>query len=245
MMKTRLCPLTFRSLNGLLGALILASAVPAAPRPLELGDYDRMQAVADPVCSADGRWVLYTVQSVDVEADEQRSGVWMVSTQAHPEPLRVSAPDRSAQSPRFSPDGRYVSFLATRANEDKAQLLLLDRRGGEAQPLTAIKGSVREYDWAPDGRHLVLSIARQASEGEAAHPGRPAPIVIDSLHFKEDQLGYLTGADRPRLYLYDLESGRLDALTTERDVEDSLPTFSSDGGLIAFVRERGDAARTG
>jgi len=235
-----------RSLRGplqcLFGALILASPAVAAPRPLALEDYARMQAIAEPACSPDGRWVTYTVQSVDTEADEQRSRVWMVGMEGG-EPLPLTAPERSAYAPRFSPDGRYVSFLATQGNEDKAQLFLLDRRGGEAQALAGIAGSIHDYAWSPDGRRLVLSIARDPQEG-AAHGKAPAPIVIDALHFKEDRVGYLGEADRPQLYLYDLAARRLDALTTDRRWKDELPVFAPDGGAIAYISGHGDPDRT-
>ena len=68
-----------------------------------------MQIVADPACSADGRWVAYTVDSVDTQADEHRSRVWMVSTDGT-QPLQLTASERSAEKPRFSPDGLYLSF---------------------------------------------------------------------------------------------------------------------------------------
>ena len=80
--------------------------------------------------------------------------------------LRLTAAgEESASDPKFSPDGRYVSFLSARKDDGKSQLYLLDRRGGEAQLLEGIAGDVAEYAWSPDGAQLVISMSeRRESE---------------------------------------------------------------------------------
>ncbi len=231
----------------LLAILALTNVAITAGRPLKAEDFDRMQAVADPACSADGRWIAYTVNSVDTEADEHRSRVWMVSADGTQQ-LPLSAPERSAEKPRFSPDGRYVSFLATTGTDDNTELYLLDRRGGEARRVGSLPGSVQDYDWSPDGRRLVLSITRDraAAHDDTAHGKAEPPIVINGLHFKEDGTGYVTEADFAQLYLLDVESAHLEALTTDRRFEDQLPVFSPDGSTVAYVSDHnGDPDRTG
>lgn len=247
---------TRRALVSVLPCLALMGVAAAAQRPLKVEDFDRMQAVADPACSADGRWVAYTVDSVDTGADEHRSRVWIASTDGM-EQRPLTAPERSAEKPRFSPDGRYVSFLATQSGDEKSELYLLDRRGGEAQRVGPLPGSVQDYDWSPDGRRLVLSMTRdkavsdEAMHTESAHEDAPhakaeSPIVINNLHFKEDGIGYVTEADFPQLYLLEIGSGRLEALTTDRRFEDQLPVFSPDGSGVAYISDQhGDPYRTG
>ena len=244
-----------RTLGCLLPALTLAGLAAAAPRALRVEDYDRMQAVADPTCSADGHWIAYTVDSVDTSADEHRSRIWMVSSDGGQQ-LALTAPEHTAEKPRFSPDGRYVSYLATQGEGDKRELYLLDRRGGEAQRVSSLPGSVEDYDWSPDGRRLVLSMAREkapseatpggAERDDASHGKAAPPIVIDTLHFKEDGTGYVTSADFPQLYLLEVASGHLQALTTDRQFQDQLPVFSPDGSTIAYISDHhGDPDRTG
>lgn len=249
------CSSTVRRLGCLLPAMALIGVATAAQRPLKVEDFDRMQVVADPTCSADGRSVAYTVERVDAQADERRSSVWMVSVDGTQQ-LQLTAPERSAEKPRFSPDGRYLSFLATQGAEEKSGLYLLDRRGGEARRVGSLPGSVEDYDWSPDGRHLVLSMSREQAVSDATHadatpedapPSKTkAPIVINSLHFKEDGTGYVTEADFPQLYLLEVSSGRVEALTTDRRFEDQRPVFSPDGSLVAYVSDhQGDPARSG
>jgi dipeptidyl aminopeptidase/acylaminoacyl peptidase len=223
--------------------LFAICAVGAPKRALEVDDFDRLLAVDNLACSRDGRWIAYTVEGSDLEVDERRSSVWMADFDGTTD-LRLTAGGDSVSSPQFSPDGRYVSFLSARAADGRTQLYLLDRRGGEAQPLSGAAGDVADYAWSPEGGRLVISMAAGADESDKAKS--PAPMVIDRLHFKEDRTGYLTAADRTQLYLYDLAAKKLTPLTTDRDVDDTAPVFSPDGKSIAFISNRStDADRSG
>ena len=176
-----------------------AGAAGASKRALDASDFERLLSVEGVACSADGSWIAYTVEGSDLESDERKSSVWMTDFEGGTD-LRLTAAGESASDPTFSPDGRYVSFLSERKDDTKS-LHLLDRRGGEAQPLEAIAGDVGEYAWSPDGARLVISMSEDA-KGEAGKSARP--IVIDRLHFKQDRDGYLTAADRTQLYLFDI-----------------------------------------
>ena len=223
----------------------VAGSAPAAPprRALELADFARMLDVDELSCSRDGRWILYTVEGADRGADERRSALWMVNWEGT-ENLRLSAPSESASGGKFSPDGRRIAFLSARGAEGRSQLFLLDRRGGEAEALTAVTGDIGEYDWSPDGARIVLSM--EPVDGAVPGAKAPKPIVIDRLHFKQDKKGYLTAADRAQLYLLDVASKKLDVLTTDARYDDTLPTWSPDGKTIAFLSNHGaDADASG
>jgi len=86
--------------------------------------------------------------------------------------------------------------------------MLLDRRGGDARPLTNVSGDIGEYAWSRTAGRLAL--AMDQTDGTLKSP---KPIVIDAMHFKHDEDGYLGGARTRHLYLLDVESKRVDALT--------------------------------
>ena len=228
-----------------LAALALCSlgASGAAKRPLKIEDFDRLAAVDGLACSNDGRQIAYTVEQSDLDSDERKTSIWQVGFDGS-EPVRLTAPAESASNPKFSPDGRYLSFLAARAGDSKPQIYLLDRRGGEPQAITETSGEIGDYAWSPDGRQLVISqSAAQSGHGQSK---TPPPIVIDRLHFKQDVAGYLTAKDHTRLYVLDVAARELTALTTDEHADDTLPTWSPDGKSIAFFSTRGlDADRTG
>ncbi len=85
--------------------------------------------------SPDGAWVAYVLTTNDREADEARSAIWMVSWDGS-QHLALTAAAEGTSKTRWSPDGRYLAFMATPAGSDKAQIMLLDRRGGDARQLT-------------------------------------------------------------------------------------------------------------
>ena len=210
-------------------------------RPIGIDDIYRMQQVGNPQVSPDGKWIAYTVTSVDRTADKRLTAVWMVNWEGT-QNLRLTHGTESASSPRWSPDGKYLSFLAAKAGNDKSQIWLLDRRGGEAWPLTDVKEDIGGYAWSPDGKRLVVEMSSGDDE-ETPGPAKnvesktkaPKPIVIDRYHFKEDVEGYLTAASRSQLYLFDLGSKKLKPLTTEKNYDDSAAVWSPDGTRIAYI----------
>lgn len=227
-------------------ALVAAAAVHAAGRLLTPDDFYRIQEVHEPQVSPDGLQVAYLVSHNDRDADERRTTLWMVGWDSG-DAIQLTRDTRDVSAPRFSPDGRYLSFLSTPAGSEQGQLMLLDRRGGEPHQLTHVAGEISSYAWSPDGQRLVVAMhkdADAAGEGEKGEnvksKARP-PIVIDGRHFKEDTEGYLTAASLHHLYLVDATNGKLSELTHETGHNDELPQWSPDGSLIAFVRteERG------
>src|SRR5262249_17533181 len=104
-------------------------------RPIALDDLAKMRAVGDPQVSPDGKWVAYTVGSVDVEKDKRDTDIWMVSWDGAEQIRLTSTTDSSESSPRWSPDNKYLAFLTTRGDESQkkqgAQVWLLNRSGGE------------------------------------------------------------------------------------------------------------------
>ena len=196
-----------------------------AARPLSPDDWYRFQDVSDVRMAPDGAAIAYLVTSYDKESDQSRSALWTADWSGR-EPVQLTRGE-SVSQPRFSPDGRYLSFLSARPAGGTTQLWVLDRRGGEARAVTHVSGEIVGYEWSPDGRRAVLVM-------HATEPG-PRPLVIDAYHFKQDRRGYLTAGARSHLYLLDLESGSCEALTADPAREDSLPAFSPDGRTIAYV----------
>jgi len=236
---------------------LLAAAGGEAPRPFSAADLLAVRTVSDPQISPDGAWVAYVVATSDLEEDRSASDLWMVSFDGMRTVQLTYTEEESESSPRWSPDDRYLAFLAARGGEDaKEQVWLLDRAGGEARRLTDLPGGVVDFSWSPDGRRLAL-VASDPDPEEAgeAEPGEgkaeapegakektPSPIVIDRYQFKEDVTGYLRHL-RDHLYLVDVESGEAELLTPG-DYDEHSPVWSPDGRQIAFASKReGDPDR--
>jgi dipeptidyl aminopeptidase/acylaminoacyl peptidase len=204
----------------------------------------RVRTVGNMQIAPDGEWVLYSVSQLDSVRDRSESDLYLTRWDGS-RTLRLTYSPESEGSPRFSPDGKYISYTSSRGipSARGAQVFLLDRGGGEAQKLTDVNGGVSGYEWSPDSKRLVLTVRDPDPDTDrppAADTTRPrpaSPIVIDRYQFKQDGQGYL-GNRRTHLFIFDVESRKIDQLTTGKFTE-SNPSWSPDGQWIAFVSERG------
>jgi len=222
----------------ILFALLLAGAETHAVaeeadtlRPLQIDDYFSLKNVGNPRVSPDGEWVAYTVMTRDLEKDSSETRVWMIPTSGG-EAIPMTGKGNSAWQPRWSPDGKYLSFLSVREGGagSGAQVFTLDLRGGEGVQLTSVEQGVEGYEWSPNGKRLVLSI-RDQDTNEA-----PGPWVVDRLQIKDDYVGYLNRL-RSHLYIFDVDTGAT-VQVTSGDYEDYAPAWSPDGSTIAFTSNR-------
>ena len=227
----------------LLLGLLTSVAAQAPRRPIQVADLDAFRDVRDLAIAPDGAWVAYTVGFADTTRDKDDADVWMTNW-AGTEHVRLTAsPDRESQ-PRFSPDGKWLAFLSSRAvgTDDKAsggQVWLLSRLGGEARRLTTRKGGVSDFQWSPDSTKLVLVGDDPDPEADKADDDKTPkkPIVIDRYNFKQDDGGYLDHR-RSHLYLLTVATSAIETLTSG-DFDDQQPAWSPDGTRLAFTSGRG------
>lgn len=215
----------------LLVQALTAPAQSPTKRKLRPSDVYRIKSIGDVRVSPDAKWVSYILTTVDSAKDKRNSHLWMMSLDGQQSIQLTHGPD-GVSSPRWSPDGKYISFSSSRQGKN-SQVWLLDRRGGEARKLTNIKADLGEYVWSPDGSRLAMVIQ---DPPDTSKTKTQKPYVIDRFQFKQDVQGYLMNR-KSHLYVFDVAKEKLDTLTRGNYNEGS-PVWSPDSKQIAFVSNR-------
>jgi len=208
---------------------------PPAKRPIRPADLYRLPSVSDPQPSPDGKWISYTLTTIDSLKDSRNADVWMISIDGSQDIQLTNSPDGESRA-RWSPDGRYLSFLSSRQESKGSQVWLMDRRGGEGRRLTEIKGGINDYAWSPDAKKLLLTLTDPDPE-DTGKIKTTKPYVIDRYQYKQDVEGYRYKKAHTHLYLFDITTKKLDTLTKGIYDEESA-VWSPDGASIAFVSNR-------
>lgn len=201
-------------------------------RSIRPEDVWRSYSVSSPKISPDGQWILYNHSKVDSIKDGYDGKLYMMSIDGN-ENIQLTEQTKGVGQPSWSPDNKYISFLSKgKTEESSAQIFLMNRKGGEPIQLTKIKGEISSYRWFPDGKSILMEIL-DPSTADTAKTKIRKPYEIRRYAFKNDSEGYLDER-KTHLYLFDIESKKLDTLT--RGVfNESGAAISDDGKKIAYV----------
>ena len=105
-----------------------------------------------------------------------------------------------------------------------------------------MKGHLGAYAWSPDGKKLLLTIRadddadKDAKEdkktrGREAEADRHRPLPLQAGHPGISD----SGTNRALLYLYDVDTQKLDKLTNDSTHDEGNAVWSPDGSKIAYV----------
>jgi dipeptidyl aminopeptidase/acylaminoacyl peptidase len=188
----------------------------------------KVRAVGSPQVSPDGRRVVYTVNETVMAPDKSEfvTQIWIATTDGK-ENYQVTFGDKSSTNPKWSPDGTAIAFTSNRAN-NRNGLYLLRLSGGEAEPISDVKGSVGNFEWSPDGRTIAFMMSDfKSPEEEANDKGR------------NDFRWYEENHKLSRIYITPVAkdaSGKREAKKVV-DVPRQISSFdfSPDGNRIAFT----------
>lgn len=216
----------------------------AEARVTTVDDLYSFHVPADPQISPDGRRVVYTVQRVERETEKKYTNLWLVDAEGDGRPRQFTWGKQSDSQPRWSPDGRTIAFLSNRGNEEQSQLYLIAVDGGEARPLTELKGFFGGYEWSPDGSKFVVQFRQKDADAlEREKDENKKKLGVSYRHitrtdYKFDGVGYLP-KERWHIWVVDAESGEATQLT-EGDKDETEPHWSPDGRTILFNSNRSD-----
>jgi len=209
-------------------ALLLAlPATPAAaqeaPRAMTVVDLIDLPSIGDPQLSPDGGQIVFTRSETDWDGNRTVSHVWRVDADGTDQ-LQLTRGENGESSPRWSPDGARIAFLADRSADQPRQIWLLRNTGGEAEPLTKHDTSVGDIQWSPDGTWIYFTASEPKSEEQKAREKA-----------KDDVFAYDENYQQDHLWRVRVATGEEERLT-EGDFSVIGYTLSRDGTMIAHHR---------
>ncbi|GHO45534.1 alpha/beta hydrolase family protein [Ktedonospora formicarum] len=220
------------------------------PRPITIEDLYSMQFLDRPRVSPNGKRIAYVVTRIDGKKHAYRSSIW-VSPVSGGEARRFTQESEMTGDPAWSPDGRWLAFVAKREGgspdtgekeqkklgKGKPQIWIMPSDGGEARQLTFMEHGASSPVWSPDSQKLLFS-AQVGPAAKETEEGKPLPKVhvIDQLWYRLDGVGFIYD-HRSHLFQTTPEGGESQQLT-DGDWNDSSAAWSPDGRHITFISDR-------
>jgi dipeptidyl aminopeptidase/acylaminoacyl peptidase len=220
---------------GLLALPLSSIAATRAPA-FQLSDLQKIVRLGEPQISPDGKRIAVIVSTPDFKTDKSQQEIDLVDV-ASGARRTLTWKREGLSSPRWSPDGNRLAFIAKDAQSKQGQLYVMPMDGGDAIRITEAKQGVDSFRWSPDGKQLAFISADEAANAKAIKAHDDAFQVTDN-HF-------LTRAalTPTHLWLVSSAGGAAKRLTEgsfslQTDQQDSAPepAWSKDGRSIAFTR---------
>ena len=146
----------------ILGSLaFIAFALPAlaqAKHPFTFEDMMKLKRVGEPEVSPDGKWVVFSVVDVNLEANTKTPHIWIVPLAGGQE--REIIADQDADRPRWAPDGMRFAFISTKEGGSQIWVADFDRAAGSVtgtHKLTSIATEAGGELWSPDGKNIIFT----------------------------------------------------------------------------------------
>ena len=205
-------------------------------------DMFALQQAGDLQVSPDGKRIAYVRTGYDIMTDKARRSVWVVDVATGVQQPLVAS---SASSPRWSPDGDRVAYVASE-DGGKPQLFVRWLGSGASARITGLPESPSALAWSPDGRSIAFSmftpedpasLGAPMKKPEGAKWAEPLKL-IDRVHYREDGEGYLRpGYDH--VFVVSADGGAPRQLTFGRFDEGGALSWTPDGRYVLVSSDHG------
>ena len=167
--------------------LFAATAGAQGKRPMTLVELLEVPQLSEPRISPDGRQLLYELAEADWKANRRVSHIWRIDSDGSGQ-VQLTNGEQGEQSPRWSPDGTRVAFVAERGDIEEEQIYLISNEVGEAVALTDHPTSVSDITWAPDGGSIYFLAEEPLSEEEKRRKEAKDDVFAYDEDYKQQHL---------------------------------------------------------
>lgn len=224
----------------------------ATRRPLRPDDLFNIAMLGDVAVSPDGGAICFVQTKMDRESNAYLSDLWIVpSAGMVGEATQFTHGPRTVAQPRWSPNGRWLAFLADRAHKGRKQLWIIPTSGvvGEARALTDDDNGLSDFVWSSDSTRIAFVRGEKFEAGNAGtlatgdatdDEGRVTDdvITVTRIRYKGDGTGF-TNARCNHLWTVNLEGQ--ETRLTEGDHNNTAPAWSPDCQSLVFASKRDTA----
>jgi len=127
------------------------------PKRFDLDDFSRVARVADPQIAPDGRSIAVVISRANLDENRYEPELTLVEIATGARKSLVSG-QLGVTSPRWSPDGNRIAFLANGATPTTSlQVYIVPSSGGSPQALTSTTRGVQQLAWSPDSRTIAYA----------------------------------------------------------------------------------------
>lgn len=203
-------------------------------------DIGRLVGVSDPRVSPDGAHVAFVVTRVDLPGNRYRSAVWVAPADGSAPARPLTADDRRASSPRWSPDGTRLAVTTSPDDGDAALEVVPFGAPGETYRVCSRDEGIRDVAWSPDGSRLAfVSRVRAPRYAQGDDDRARPPRRIDRLVTRLDDVGWTI--DRPAgLFAVRADGTGDPVLLLAGPPDHGGAAWSPDGNTLATSAARGE-----
>ncbi len=133
-------------------------AVAQAKHPFTFEDMMKLKRVGEPEVSPDGKWVIFSVVDVNLEANTKTPHIWIVPTAGGQEKEIIA--DQDADRPRWAPDGKAFAFISNKDRGSQVWIARFDSVAGTVSIVgryTDIATEAGGELWSPDGKNILFT----------------------------------------------------------------------------------------
>jgi len=192
-------------------------------RPMTFVDLLKVQSLQDPQLSPTGEQLLYVLGETDWKENKQINHIWRINVDGTGS-LQMTNGSNGETSPRWSPDGKQIAFLAKRDDAKETKIYLLNNSGGEASQLSDHATTVSNIQWSPDGASIYFLAPDPKTKEEKVRDKAKDDVYAFDENYKQKHLWKISISDTSEYRI------------TEGDFSIRGYRLSDDGNKVVFHR---------